>query len=174
MLEEDGQDTSQDRVEQEAGLPLLVFRHAQNAVTNVMILVEHVGEGVVLEIVGLFPGRVGAGVVPVKNLGVNGRITHPVVLAVHHVMADFHVVQDLGGRQTSHTGQPCRRQETRHQQAAPGNLQATLTLDQGANIGGIFFAQVRHFTITNGVQFLANGLELFGAQVTENTHVLSP
>ena len=139
-----------------------------------MILVEHVGESVVLEIVGLLPGCVGAGVVPVKDFGVDGRIAHPVVLAVHHVMADFHVVQDLGGRQTSHTRQPCRRQETRHQQAATGHFQTTLTLDQGADIGGIFFAQVRHFTITDDVQFLANGLELFGGQVAENTHVLSP
>ena len=174
MLEEGGQDACQDRVEQEARLPVLIIGHAQNAITNVMVLVEHVGERVVLEIVSLLPGRVGAGVIPVKDLGVNGRIAHPVILAVHHVMADLHVVEDLGGRQTGYTGQPCRRQETCHQQTAAGHFQTTLTLDQGTDVVGIFFAQVRHFPITDGIQFLANGLELFGGQVAENTHVLSP
>ena len=65
------------------------------AVADVAILAEDVGEGVVHVVVGVAPLVAGAGGVPLVGLAVQARVLHPVVLAVHHVVADLHVVEDL-------------------------------------------------------------------------------
>ena len=66
--------------------------------------------------------------VPLEHLRVQRRVTHPVVLAVHDVVADLHVVEDLGQRQRGRAGQPERRQEAEEQRAAAGDLEARCAL----------------------------------------------
>src|SRR3546814_14953849 len=89
--------------------PLLVLVHPQDAVADVAVLAEDVGEGVVDVVVGVLPLVARADVVPLIHPRVEARVAHPVVLPVHDVVArseerrvgnEGAVRLDLGGRRS--------------------------------------------------------------------------
>jgi len=84
------------QVEQVEAFPGMVARHAQQAVADVVVHAEDVGVFVVHEVVGVAPVLGRPTHVPLPRRGVDLGIVHPVPLAVHDVVADFHVLDDLG------------------------------------------------------------------------------
>ena len=128
-LEQERQQGRVDRVAEVARTPRLILGHAQDAVADVAVLAEHVGVRVVHVVVGVAPLVAGAGRVPLEAGRVERRILHPVVLAVHHVVADLHVVEDLGQGQRGGAAEPGGRQEAGEQQRAAADLEPALGLD---------------------------------------------
>ena len=98
-LEEGHQQERVHRVAQVVGPPLLPLVHPQDAVADVAVLADDVRVGVVDVVVGVLPLLARADRVPLVHAGVEARVAHPVVLPVHHVVPDLHVVEDLRDRQ---------------------------------------------------------------------------
>src|SRR5690606_33511081 len=133
----------------------------QDAVTDVTVLADHVGPLVVNVVVAVLPVAGRTNIIPLPGRGVDFRITHPVPLAVHDVMADLHVLKDLGNTQQRRTGQPGRRQDAGKQQAAAADFQPALGLDHAADITRILFAQAVDDAAAYGVDLGAELLQLF-------------
>ncbi len=120
---------------------------------------------VVHVVVRVAPLVAGAGGVPLEGLAVQPRVLHPVVLAVHDVVADLHVVEDLRQRQRGGAADPGGRQEAEEQQAAAGDLEAALGADDPVDVVGVALAEVGDDARADGVELLAEGLELLGGEV---------
>ncbi len=121
------------------GVPLLLARHPQDAVADVVVVAEHVGELVVDVVVRVLPLLGGLRGVPLPVAGVDLRVVHPVPLAVHHVVADLHVLEDLGQAEERGTGGPGRlaaspRVSSREQGRPPGCCEAALDLDHPVDV----------------------------------------
>ena len=142
VLEEEREQRRVQRVAEVVGMPRLVLGHAQDAVADVAVLADDVGVGVVHVVVRVAPLVGGAGGVPLEALAVQARVVHPVVLAVHHVVADLHVVEDLRQRQRGGAAEPGGRQEAEEQQAAAGDLEAALGADHAVDVVGVALAEV--------------------------------
>ena len=156
-LEERHQQERVDRVAQVVGPPLLVLVHAEDAVADVAVLAEDVRVRVVDVVVGVLPLLARADGVPLVHPGVQARVAHPVVLAVHDVVADLHVVEDLGDAQARDGERPGRRQV---EQRAAGALEGALGLDDAADVVGVGLAEVGDDALPDRVQLLAELLEL--------------
>jgi hypothetical protein len=116
-LEEAHQDEVVERLEEVGGMPALLRVDAHDLVAEVAVLAADVGERVVLVVVRMAPGVGRRGRVPVPVLGVDVGVVHPVPLAVHDVVADLHVLEDLGERQGGGAEQPkgtAARSEQQH------------------------------------------------------------
>ena len=161
-LEEHHQQERVDRVAQVVGVPLLVLVHPQDAVADVAVLAEDVGERVVDVVVAVLPLLARADVVPLVHARVQARVAHPVVLAVHDVVADLHVVEDLGDAQRGDRERPGGREV--HQRAA-GDLELALLLDDAADVRRVLLAQVGDQALADGVHLVAERLELFGGEL---------
>ncbi len=161
-LEEEHQQRRVHRVAQVVRVPLLVLVHPQDAVTDVAVLAEDVGEGVVDVVVRVLPLVARADVVPLVHAGVQARVTHPVVLAVHHVVADLHVVEDLGDAQRRDRERPGRREV--HQRAA-GDLELALLLDDAADVVRVLLAELADQALADRVDLVAERLDLLGGQL---------
>ena len=98
-LEEPHQQQVVERLQQIHRVPWLVRVDAHDLIAQIAILAADVGEGVVLVVVRMPPGVGRRGRVPVPALRVDVGVVHPVPLPVHHVVADLHVLEDLGERQ---------------------------------------------------------------------------
>ena len=98
-LEERRQREVVERLEQVHGMPVLVRVDAHDLVAEVAVLAADVRERVVHVVVRVLPRLRGRRRVPVPGGGVDVRIVHPVPLAVQHVVADLHVLEDLRQRQ---------------------------------------------------------------------------
>jgi hypothetical protein len=116
--------------------------------------------GVVHVVVGVAPLVGGAGVVPLELLAGERRIVHPVVLAVHHVVADLHVVEDLGEREGGRARDPGRREDARPEQAAAGDLEPPLGADHLADVVGVALAAVGEDPPADRIQLLAEAFDL--------------
>ena len=94
-LEQPGEQRVVDGLPEVERRPPLLAGHPQDAVADVVVVAEHVGELVVHVVVRVLPllGRLGG--VPLPVGGVDLRVVHPVPLAVHDVVADLHVLEDL-------------------------------------------------------------------------------
>jgi hypothetical protein len=125
-----------------------------------MVLAEDVGVVVMLDVVRVNPVFASADDVPVVGCRVQGRIVHPVVLAVHHVVADFHVFQDLGVGQGQHADHPADRPEPEHQQAAAGHRTALSAPDHAPDMVGIALAEVSGYLGTQGIELVSQVIEL--------------
>ena len=107
-LEEGHEEQVQDRLPQVPRVPLLLGVDAHDLVAQVLVQPEDVRVRVVDVVVGVLPRLLGGGGVPVPVRGVDDRVVHPVPLAVHHVVADLHVLQDLGRAQRRRAQDPHR------------------------------------------------------------------
>ena len=159
-LEEDHQQERVERVAEVVGVPLLVLVHPQDAVADVAVLAEDVGERVVDVVVGVLPLLARAHVVPLVDARAEVRVAHPVVLAVHHVVADLHVLQDLGDRERGDGERPGRREV---EQRAAEHLELLLALDDAADVGRVVLAEVGQDALAQRVHLRAERLELVGS-----------
>ena len=121
-------------------MPLLVLVDAHDAVAEVVVLADHVGVRVVQLVVRVLPLLGRGGVVPLPGGGVDLRVAHPVPLAVQDVVADLHVLQDLGHRQAGGADQPGGREQREQQHAAAAQLELALGRDDLADVGGVSLA----------------------------------
>ena len=162
VLEQHHQQERIDRVAEEVRAPLLVLAHPQDAVADVAVHPDDVRVGVVHVVVRVAPLVGRAGGVPFEPAAGDRRIAHPVVLAVHHVVADLHVVDDL--RQAQHRGarQPERREDAAEQQRPPADLEAALRLDDPADVGGVALAEIGDHAFLECVELAAERLGLLG------------
>jgi hypothetical protein len=165
-LEQQHEHRRPDEVAEEVRVPALLLGDAQDSVANVAVHVQDVGVGVVHVVVGVAPLVRRAGGVPLEVLGVQRRIVGPVVLAVHHVVADLHVVQDLGDRQRGGTAQPQRGQPAEFEHRASGDLETALGLDDLADVVEVGLAELGHHAVADRVEFLTEALGVFRGQVT--------
>src|ERR1700684_1176783 len=98
--------------------------------------------------------------VPLEGLAVQPRVLHPVVLAVHHVVPDLHVVEDLRQGQGDGAADPRGRQEAEEQQPAACALQSALGADDLVDVVGVALAEVRDDAGADRVELLPERLEL--------------
>ena len=125
-------------------MPLLLRVDAHDLVAKVAVLAAHVGEGVVLVVVRVLPGVGRRDVVPVPGGGVDVGIVHPVPLPVHDVVADLHVLEDLGRREGGGAGNP-RRAPARGQQQHPAqDRQPAVHRDHALDVAAVAVAEVGH------------------------------
>ena len=162
VLEQHHQQERVDRVAQEVRAPPLVLAHPQDAVADVAVHADDVGVGVVHVVVRMAPLVGRARGVPFELLARQRRIARPVVLAVHDVVADLHVVEDL--RQAQHRGarEPERREDAAEEQRPPGDLEAALRLDDPTDVGGVALAEIGDHALLERVEFAAERLGLLG------------
>ena len=106
-----------------------------------------------------------AGNIPFKLLRIQRWIARPVVLAVHHVVADFHVVQNLGTGQRQHTGHPAQRPHAKVQQRAASYLAGAANADHVAHVVHVGLAQIVHHAVADGVDFDFKLGDLIAAKV---------
>ena len=64
-------------------------------------------------------------------------VTHPVPLAVHDVVTDLHVLQDLRHGETGGADDPRGRQDGEQQDAAASEFQPALHFDDAADVRGV-------------------------------------
>ena len=141
-------------------VPRLVRADAQHAVPDVAVLAVDVGEGVVQVVVRVAPLVGGAGGVPLEGAGGQRRVTGPVVLAVHDVVADLHVVEDLADAEGAAPPIQNGGQEAEEQRGPPGGGQAALPADDPAQVGDVVLAEVGDDPLADGVELATEGVEV--------------
>ncbi|CCM62377.1 hypothetical protein BN381_110043 [Candidatus Microthrix parvicella RN1] len=166
VVEVDRQQRGEHRVEEKHRLPRVILGHAQRAVPDVAVAAHDVGPSVVLVVVGVLPVGGHRRVIPLPNSGVDFVVTHPVVLAMHDVVADFHVVDDLGQTQRYGARNPQRRKEPAEQGQAAADLQLALGGDDSADVVGILSAEVGPDQFAKLVHGGAEGLGLLQGEPT--------
>jgi hypothetical protein len=102
---------------------------------------------------------------------VNLGIVHPIPLAVHDVVADLHVLDDLGHAQ-SHSACPPRRASRASGQHEPaGHLEGTLSGDGAADVTGVALAAGVFNVLANRVELDAQVFNVGVGQVRERRNV---
>jgi hypothetical protein len=161
VLEQHHQQEGVRRVAQVVRVPALVLAHPEDAVADVAVHVDDVRVGVVHVVVRVAPLVARASRIPLEVAARQRRIAHPVVLAVHDVVADLHVVQDLRRGQHGGARDPGRREDAREQQGSAANLECALRLDDSADVGGVALTQVGDDACAQRVEFGAEGFGHF-------------
>ena len=95
-----------ERLAEVPGPPLLVRVDAHDLVAEILVLAADVGERVVDVVVGVLPRFGARRGVPVPHRGMDVGIVHPVPLSMQDVVAELHVLQDLGHAQAGRAEQP--------------------------------------------------------------------
>ena len=169
-LEEPGEQRVEDRLAQVDRVPLLLARHPQHAVPDVVVVAEHVGELVVHIVVRVLPllGRLGG--VPLPVGGVDLRVVHPVPLAVHDVVADLHVLEDLGHAEQARAGDPGGRARLLRLQAGEqrdpaGGREAALHRDHPVDVRRVRVAARLLDLGADGVELASELLDLLLGEV---------
>ena len=119
VLEQHRERRGVDRVAEVVGVPLLVLGHPQDPVADVAVLAEDVRVGVMHVVVGMAPLVAGTSGVPLEVLAGEVGVARPVVLAVHHVVADLHVVEDLRQAERGDAAEPGGRKKPTMNNARP-------------------------------------------------------
>ncbi|MNR36686.1 hypothetical protein D3C85_1546410 [compost metagenome] len=113
----------------------------------------------------------GAGNVPLVRGATQFRVVHPVVLAVHDVVAQLHVFEDLAQPEQGHAQQPGGREPAEQQQGAAAPAAEAHRCTNAANIAGITLAQVIQGALAQGVQFCAEGIEFGWGKFAVASHL---
>ena len=145
--------------------PPLILVDPHDAVAQVVVPTEHVGVGVVHFVVRALPQHGRRGVVPLPRGGVDLGIAHPVPLTVHDVVADLHVLEDLGHREPRRAHQPRGREEGEQENGSAAELELALHVDDLADVGGVAGTPGAQDLLTQGVQLARQRLHLGGGQV---------
>ena len=90
---------------------------------------------------------------------------HPVPLAVQDVVADLHVLEDLGGAQARGAEDPGRREDAEEQHRAAAELERALGLDDLADVGRVAGAAGVDDVLADGVELDADRLDVLAGQV---------
>ena len=167
VLEQNGGERVPQRLEEVGGYPLLILVDPHDAVAEVVVAAEHVGIGVVEFVVTVLPQVRWAGVVPLPRRRVDLRVAHPVPLAVHDVVADLHVLEDLGDRQAGRSDQPGGREQRAQQDDAAGQLERALHLDDAADVGSVIGPSALEDVASDGVQFVGQHFDVGRSQMVD-------
>ena len=167
VLEEHRVEGVPERLEQVEGDPLLVLVDTHDAVAEVVVLADDVGEVVVELVVGDLPLLGRRRVVPLPGRGVDLRVAHPVPLAVQDVVADLHVVEDLGHRQAGGADEPGRREDREQQHGPAAQLEAALGLDDLADVLRVALAAAVDHALPDRVELDAEHLDVLGREVRD-------
>ena len=148
-------------------MPLLVRVDPHDLVAEVLVLAADVREGVVDVVVGVLPRLGGRGRVPVPGRGVDLGVVHPVPLAVHDVVADLHVLEDLG-RGVRHGSEHPRGPEVGGEQCdARHHREAAVKLDHRGDVAAVVLAEVGVDVVVDRVELLRELLDLLLGEVRE-------
>ena len=160
VLEEDGVDEAEHRLGERRRGPRLVLVDAHDAVAEVVVLADDVGVGVVELVVAVLPLLGRRGHVPLPGAGVDLGVAHPVPLAVEDVVADLHVVEDLGDAEAEGAEHPRRRERAEEQHRARAELELALGVDDAADVGGVGGAAGVEDLLADGVELDADLLDV--------------
>ncbi len=148
-------------------VPLLGRVDAHDLVAEVLVLAAHVRVGVVDEVVGVLPRLGRRGGVPVPGRGVDLGVVHPVPLAVHDVVADLHVLEDLGRRHRRRPGHPGGLEARGDEQRAPHQGEAAVHRDHRVDVLRVTLAEVVEDLVVDRVELLAERLDLLVGELRE-------
>src|SRR5690606_22857986 len=87
-------------------------------------------------------------------------VIHEVVLAMHDVMADLHVLQDLGDAEQHTADRPGQRIIAEMDQRPARDLEVALLADDAPDVVGIALADGTQDLCAQRVQLLAKGFQL--------------
>ena len=160
VLEEQREQRVVDQIAGVEGLPSLIAGDAQESVSDVVVHSEDVGVLVMQVVVGLLPVRRRAGDVPLPRGGVDLRVVHPVPLTVHHVVPEFHVLDDLRERQQANSGEPRRTTTAGEKHCAAADFERTLQTNDVAHVSRILLAARLLDVATNRVEFAAERFDV--------------
>jgi hypothetical protein len=164
-LEQQRQQRVVDRLAEVDRVPLLILGDPQDAVADIVVLADHVGERVVQEVVRVLPLLGRAGGVPLPGAGVDLRVVHPVELAVHDVVADLHVFQDLPGREHRRPGNPGRGKHAGEQCDPASDHQTPLDVDHPPDVGRVLLAPCLLDVTADLVELSTERLDVLVAEV---------
>ena len=156
------------------GLPALLGEQAHHAIADVVIHADHIGPGVMGMVVRVPPEVGRADDVPLVAPPGQLRIVHPVVLAVHHVVAQLHVLEDLAQAQQQAAKQPGRREPAEHQQRAAAPAAQAHRAAHPADVAGIALAQRGEGLAAQFIQLGGEGVEFHGGEFTVKSHRRCP
>src|ERR1700684_4679410 len=122
------------RLKQVAGPPRLVTGDTHDAVTEVVVDTDNVGEHVMAVVVGVPPLRGQPCHVPLPGGGVNFGIVHPIPLTVADIVPQLHVLYALGRGQCACSDRPSGPSSTGADQDTGGQVEATLNSDGALDI----------------------------------------
>jgi len=164
---EEHRETHRDRrLDQVQWVPPLRREEAQEAVADVSIASLDVRERVMQVVVRVAPGLAFARVVPLVRVAAQRRLVHPVVLAVHDVVAELHVVDDLAEREEAGTGEPRGRQPAEEEQGAAADLRVAHRRLHPADVLRLALAEARDHLAANLVELRSDRVELGGGERT--------
>src|SRR6185312_280658 len=98
-------------------------------------------------------------------------IVHPIPLAVHHVVADLHVLDDLGQAKRRGTGPPRRALGAGRQNGPAGHLEAALSGDGAADVAGIAFAERVFDVLADRIELDGQAFDVRAREVGERGNV---
>jgi len=114
---------------------------------------------VVSKIVGVLPHRGRRRRVPLPGARVDRRVSHPIPLTVHDVVADLHVLEHLGQRQQRGAGDSRRGEPGTEEKRPPSELKLALSRDDAGDVRAVAVAQVGAHGIANAVKLAGKGTE---------------
>ena len=170
-LEPEREDGVEQQVAEVERLPPLVAGDAQHAVADIVVHAEDVGVLVVHEVVGEPPVLGRPAHVPLPRRGVNLGIVHPVPLAVHDVVADLHVLDDLGHAQSHGARPPRRALRARGQHEPACDLEGTLGGNGAADVARVALAAGVFNVLADRVQLDSQVLDVGVGQMRERRNV---
>ena len=148
-------------------VPRLVGPDPEDLVPDVLVLADDVRVRVVQVVVGVLPLVGGADVVPLPRRRVDLRVVHPVELAVHDVVADLHVLEDLGHGQRQRSGPPQLAAVAAEEHRPARHVEAALDRDESADVGGVLVAALLLEVGADLVELAAEGLHVRLTEVGE-------
>ena len=157
-----------ERLRQVDRVPLLVRVDPHDLVAEVLVLAADVRVRVVHVVVGVLPRLGRRRRVPVPRRGVDVRVVHPVPLAVHDVVADLHVLEDLGQRQRrrSRRPRPACTSRRRGGSATPRARRRCISIIDD-DVRAVAVAEVGEDLVVDRVELLAELLDLLVAEPGE-------
>ena len=168
-LEERAEEQVVDRVPDVPPFPGLVARDAKNAVAHVVVHADDVRVLVVHKIVRVLPLHTRAGGVPFPRRRVDLGIVHPIPLPVHDVVAEFHVLDDLGDPEHSGPENPRGFAVAEHEHHTPARGERALKCDGASNVFRVGdpsrFLDVTSDRVEFGTQCLDVGLGEMGVPI---------
>src|ERR1700743_1031739 len=159
------------RLQQIARPPWLVTGDAHDAVTEVVVDADNVGEHVMAVVVRVPPLRGQPGHVPLPGGGMNFGIVHPIPLTVADIVAQLHVLDALGRGQRASSDRPSGPGSAGADHDTGAQIEAALNSDGALDIRPVVRAKRIFDVATDRVQFDGKCFDIRGAQVGVFTYV---
>ena len=99
------------------------------------------------------PGLAITDVIPFERCAIQMRIIHKVVCAMHDVVTDFHVIEDLGNAKHHGThNKPDPVVKTGNHHRTPTDIQHALHPNNVTDVASVFFTHFGHRLVTNLIE----------------------